>query len=96
MQAVQAAHVGAPATGLAAKAGRIGTAADRELIPIKDLVAVEIGNGDFRRGNQVEPFLLIDIHLPFLIRELTGGSGTFRIDHNRGQHLLIAVFLRLL
>ncbi len=54
VQAVQAAHILAVRTGLAAPAGRIGTILLRQLLFGNNDVAVHVGHGHLRRRDEIQ------------------------------------------
>ena len=62
------------APGLPAEAGRIGRVPDRQLGGLEDLVAVEVGDRDLGRRDQVQVVARDDVHLVFLVRDLAGAD----------------------
>ncbi len=61
----------------------------------QDLVAVQVGDGHLRCRDQVQPIRRGVVHLAFLVRQLAGGEGAFRVHHVRWNDLPVARFDRL-
>ena len=85
-----------PTPRLTPKTGRVSTAVNRKLPRLQDLVAIKIGDRNLRGGDQIQPLVLVHIHLPLLVGQLTRRGGALGIHHNRREHLLVAICLRLL
>ena len=91
MEAVEAAHVFAVGAGFAAEASGIGTVLDRKVAGFQDGIAVDVGDGHFGGGDEVEVVEVHVVHLCFLVGQLSGGiSGGF-VHHVRRFHFAVAV-----
>ena len=68
------ARVLAGGAGLAPEARRVRGVADRQLVRLEDLVAVEVGDRDLGGRDQVELVAGHDVHLVFLVGDLAGAA----------------------
>ena len=80
---------------LAPEARRVGGVADRQLGGLEDLVAVEVGDRDLGRRDQVQLVAGDDVHLVFLVRDLARAAGGRRVDDGRRPDLGHAVLARV-
>ena len=92
MQAVQAAHVLAVGAGFAAEAGGVGGHFYGEILFVEDHVAVDVRDGNFGRGDQVEVIDRGVVHLPLLVGELSRTEARSLVDHDRRLDFEIAGF----
>ena len=90
VQAVESPYVLAIGTSLAAEAGRVSAALDRQLLLVQYLVAEDVGDGHLRRGYQVEVVQIGVIHLSLLIGQLSRAVTAGLVDHVWGLHLHVA------
>ena len=94
MDAQEPASVLPGRTCLAPETGRICGVIDREVRGVEDLIAVDVGDGHLRGGNQVQVVALDGVHLPFLVRQLAGAAPGGGIDQQRRPQLQVACQLR--
>ena len=102
MLANQAAGILARAAGLGAEAGAVGAVPQRQFVAVQDLVTVQIGDGNFRRRNQVHVHALQLEHVFREFRQLAGtlhavgiynkGREKFRISVLGGMQVQIEVY----
>ena len=85
------ARVLAGRAGFAAEARGVGRVADRQLGRFQDLVAMQVGDGDLGRRDQVQLVARDDVHLVFLVRDLARARGARRVDDGRRPDLGEAV-----
>ena len=90
VQAVEAAHVGAPRAGFAAEAGRVAGHAHGQFLNRNNLVAVEVGERHLGRGNEVEVVLGVVVHLPVLVRQVAGAVAAGLVHEDGRLHLDVA------
>ena len=74
VDAHDAAGVLAGGAGLAPETGRVRRVADRQLVRLEDLVAVEVRDRDLGGRDQVELVAGHDVHLVFLVGDLAGAG----------------------
>ena len=96
VQAVQSPHILAITAGFAAEASAIGTIFFRQCVARYNHIAVDVGNGHFGSGNQVEVIHLAVIHLSFLVGQLTGAKPGGFVHHVRRLNFGVAGFVRLI
>lgn len=70
VKAVEPAHVFAVAAGFAAEALGVGAILDGEVALAEDDVAVDVGDGHFGGGDEVEVVGLAVVHLAFFVGQL--------------------------
>ena len=87
MLADQTAGILARASGFGAEAGAVGTVPQRQFLTIQNLITVQVGNGNFRRGNQVHVHALQLEHVFREFRKLTGTPHAVSI-YNKGREKL--------
>ena len=92
VQTVQAAHVLAVGTGLAAEALRVGAVLDGELLLVQNHVAVDVRHGDFGGRNQVEVIHFAMVHLTLLVGQLARAVAGSGVHHGRRHNLRVARF----
>ena len=80
---------------LAAETGRVCGVANRQLVRLEDLVAVEIRNGDLGGWHKVQVVARDDIHEVFLVGYLAGPAGGGGIDQRGRPNFRHAVFSRV-
>ena len=90
VQAVEATHVLAIGTCLAAEAGAIGGHFDGQIGFWDNLVAEQIGHGDLGRGDGIEVILRHMVHLAFFVRQLARTKSGGLIDEMRGLYFKVA------
>ena len=93
VDAQQATGVLAGGARLAAETGRVGGVVDRQLVDGQDLVAVDVGDRHLGGGDQVQLVALDHVHLPFLVRQLSGAARRGGVHQQRRPHLGVAVAL---
>src|SRR5215213_8577982 len=80
MHAEDAAGVLAGSPGLAPEAWGVGGVADRKLVGVEDLVAVQVRDRHFGSRDEVQIVARHDVHLVFLVGYLAGPGGRRRVD----------------
>ena len=101
MLADQAAGILARTAGFGTEAGAVGAVPQRQVIAVQDFVAVQVGNRNFRRGNQVHVHALQLEHVFREFRQLAGtlhaigiydkGREKFRIPMLGGMQVQIEI-----
>ena len=81
VEPVQAAHVLAVAAGLPTKARGVPANLLGQIRGLQHDVAVDVGQGNLRRGDHVQVVLLHVVHLAFLVRELPRAVAGVGVDH---------------
>ena len=90
VHAVEPAYMGTVAAGLTAETGRVAHQFHGQLVRIHDLVAVQVGDGHFGRGDQVEVVHRGVVHLALLVGQLAGGEGASGVHHVRRNDLAVS------
>ena len=88
MQTVQAAHVLAIGTSLAAEALGVGTVLDGQFLLVQNNIAVDVCYGHLGGGNQVQVVQTAMVHLSLLVGQLASAISAGGI-HHRGRHNLL-------
>src|SRR5690606_3893361 len=81
--------MGTVRSGLPAETWCICCVLNREITFFHDGIAVQVGDGHLRRGNEVQVIDAYVVHLPFLIGELAGTEAGRLIDQYGGLHFPI-------
>ncbi len=90
VETVEAAHVLAVAAGFATEACRVGAVLDGELVAGDDDVTVEVGDRYFGGGDEVEAVEVDEVHLAFLVGELTCTVAGGFVHHIGGLYFKVA------
>lgn len=90
MQAIQSAHILTITACLTTEALRIGTILNRQILLLKDDIAIDIGNGNLGRRDEIEIILVAIVHLSFLVGQLTGTVSGSGVDHRRRHYFRVA------
>lgn len=91
VHANEAAGAEAGAAGFTTEAGGVGGVVDGEVLVFEDLLAMEVGDGDFGGGDEVEVVFGAVVDLVAELGELAGADEALGFDEERGADLGVAV-----
>src|SRR5688500_3519617 len=92
----QSAYVGAVGSCFATEARRVGGVADRQIAPIEDLPAMQIGERHFGRRNQEKIPLAGDLEqVVFELRQIARAAQRVAVDEKRRLDLRVSVLTRM-
>lgn len=87
-----AAHIPSIGAGFGTETGGIGHVTAGQILFIQHLVAVNIGEGNFSGGNQVEVKIFNFKQVIFELGQVAGTDKAFIVYQDGGKHFGIAVF----
>ena len=93
--ALDAAHVAPGRHLLAPEAGGVGDVRERQDAVVEDLVAVQVGDRDLRRGDHPEIVLGVVVDVVGELRQLPGAVDALLLDQVRRVDLGVAVLARV-
>lgn len=93
VETVEAAYVFAVGAGFATEALGVGAVLDGHVALVEDYVAVDVGDGDFGCGDEVEVVFCAVVHLSFFVGKLACAVAGGGVDYCGGDDFCVAALL---